>query len=63
MLNSAPWLLLEGRGKQIWEDVTALVQVFLDDGMGPGGRGVKEVKSECILDYSRRQGLPWWSSG
>ena len=50
MLNSIRWLLLEGRGKQIWEDVTALVQVFLDDGMEPGGRGVKEVKSECILD-------------
>ena len=30
--------------------MTALVQVFLDDGMGPGGRGVKKVKNECILD-------------
>lgn len=52
MLNGAPWLLLEGQGKEIWGEVTALAQVFLDDGMGPGGAGggVKEVRSECILD-------------
>ena len=38
----------EWRGQEIWEDVTALVQVG-DDGMGPGW-GVREVGSGWILD-------------
>ena len=63
MLHGAPWLLLEGWGKEIWEDVTALVQVFLDDGMGPcegGGQGGgKRVHSRLILKAGTSLVVQW----
>lgn len=39
MLNGFPVAITGGAGEGDLGEVTALAQVFLDDGMGPGGGG------------------------